>query len=622
MTTIAEELAKQQKSISVAEFFERNRHLVGFDSKRKAISTCVKEAVDNSLDACEEYIYGLMERARKLGEKKETEIKEEMRKSLPEITIKVDEFQKEYKLVDSSGVTKGYLILREDNVNLLRIGEVEQTFERSKLKSFEMKIGERTASIDRQEDKSYIIKLDNPKEKLTSQEVSSSRYKITVIDNGPGIVKDKIPNIFGSLLYGSKFHRLKQSRGQQGIGISASVLYAQLTTGKPATITSKTGPKEPVYEVQLVIDVTKNQPSIVHEEKKTEFEYEHGTKVELIVEGVYFSKGDKSVYEYLRRTAISNPHAKFIFIDPEGNKILFSRITNEPPTETVQIKPHPHGLELGTLLRLLKTTDKRTIVSFLTNDLSRIGGTTAKLACKKAKIDPGAKPQELQTKDADNLLKTLQQIPIMKPQLDCLSPIGEDKLEKSLRTELKPEFVCTITRKPEVYRGMPFLIEVGLAYGGEAIKDLTIMRYANKVPLLYHQSSCVIASAISEVDWRRYNLQQQGGRGMPQGQIAVAVHMASVWVPFTSEGKEAIAQYPVIKKEIKLALMECARKLDGYLRKLHHAKRQQARMNTFVRYAGELSESLHILTEEDEPKIRKELMELIQTKVKGVELEE
>jgi len=111
----ARSMAARQRDISVSEFFTKNRHLLGFDNPQKALLTAVKEAVDNSLDACEEA--GI----------------------LPDLEVEI-------------------------------------------------------------------------------AEVSENRYRVAVQDNGPGIVQQQVPKIFGKLLYGSKFHRLKQQRGQQGIG--------------------------------------------------------------------------------------------------------------------------------------------------------------------------------------------------------------------------------------------------------------------------------------------------------------------------------------------------------------------------------------------------------------------
>src|SRR5438045_354539 len=150
-------MAKGQRDISVSEFFTKNRHLLGFDNPQKALLTAVKEAVDNSLDACEEA--GI----------------------LPTLRVQIEE-------------------------------------------------------------------------------TAEGRFKVTVEDNGPGIVKAQIPKIFAKLLYGSKFHRLKQSRGQQGIGISAAGMYGQLTTGRPIIITSKTGKGRPAHRMEVRIDARTNAP--------------------------------------------------------------------------------------------------------------------------------------------------------------------------------------------------------------------------------------------------------------------------------------------------------------------------------------------------------------------------
>ena len=148
-----------------------------------------------------------------------------------------------------------------------------------------------------------------------------------------------------------------------------------------------------------------------------------------------------------------------------------------------------------------------------------------------------------------------------------------------------------------MYRGNPFQIECGIAYGGQlpAEQPVTVLRFANKVPLLYQQGACGITEAITETNWKSYGL-QQSGNGIPAGPAVVLVHMASVWVPFTSEAKEALAHYPEIMKEIKLAVQECGRKLSIYVNKKHHAQRQLERANLFEAYIPEIADSLAALT--------------------------
>ena len=156
----------------------------------------------------------------------------------------------------------------------------------------------------------------------------------------------------------------------------------------------------------------------------------------------------------------------------------------------------------------------------------------------------------------------------MSPPTDCIAPIGEELLGKALRAEVEAEYYATVTRKPTVYRGNPFLIEVGLAYGGELSADdaATVYRYANRVPLQYQQGACAVSKAVTATDWRSYQMQQPRG-ALPVGPLLIMVHIASVWVPFTSESKEAIAHYPEIIKEIRLGLQECGRQVAIHIRR-------------------------------------------------------
>jgi len=492
----AEDLAKGQKDISVAEFFEKNRHLLGFDNPRKSLLTTIKEAVDNALDACEEA------------------------KILPEISVEIIE-------------------------------------------------------------------------------MAESRYRIIVEDNGPGIVKEQIPKIFAKLLYGSKFHRLRQSRGQQGIGISAAVMFAQLTTGRPTKIISKTDSSKPAHYMELHLDTQTNSPEIMVDEVKPWDTKEHGTRIEMDLEASYI-KGDQSVDQYLKETAIVNPHATIIYTNPKAEQFIYARATDSLPKEPLEIKPHPYGLELGILMKMLKNTEARTLNSFLLNDLSRIGPGTAKEILETALIDPKKKPEEMTMQDAEKLIKAMKEAKIMAPTTDCLSPIGEELLEKSLKKEINAEFYVAVTRPIFVYRGNPFQIEVGLAYGGNQSKEdaITILRFANRVPLLYQQGACAVTKAIVTTNWKAYGLQQSNG-SIPSGPLTMLVHMCSVWVPFTSESKEALAHYPDIIKEIKLAVQEAGRRLQIYVAKKHRVQNQLERANLFERYMPEVADALSRLTGEN-----------------------
>ena len=515
----AVEMGTRQREISVSEFFTKNRHLLGFDNPRKALLACVKEAVDNALDASEEA--GI----------------------LPDVVVKVE-------VVASNGAAPP------------------------------------------------------PASQAT-------RFRVTVIDEGPGIVRQQIPPIFAKLLYGSKFHRLRMSRGQQGIGISAAGMYAQLTTGKPVQITSRTSARAPAHYFEVSIDTKKNEPRIF-ESKKIEWEAHRGTQVTLEIEGRY-QKGRASVEEYLEQTAIANPHVKLVYHTPEGEVREYPRTIHELPPQPREIKPHPYGIEFGVLLRMLHDTKSHSLAGFLAGDFSRVSPALAQEICAAAKLSPNARPRNVHGEDAETLYRAIQATKIMAPPSNCISPIGETAILHGLYKQIKGEFYTAVTRPPAVYRGNPFIIEAGLAFGkapdqgaatpeapaaplaeGEQADDdaelARVIRYANRVPLLYQQSACATFKAALETAWRNYGVTQSRG-ALPAGPMVIFVHMASVWVPFTSESKEAIADYDEIRKEIKLALQECGRRLGVFLRRRERAKTEFRRRNIFELYIEEVVEA-------------------------------
>src|SRR2546429_5679319 len=369
-TVSAVEMGARQREISVSEFFTKNRHLLGFDSPRKALLTCVKEAVDNALDACEEA--GI----------------------LPEVAVKVE------------AVANG---------------------------------------------------------EAAPPASQATRFRITVTDNGPGIVRQQIPPIFAKLLYGSKFHRLRQSRGQQGIGISAAGMYGQLTTGKPVQIVSRTSPRAPAHYFEVQIDTKKNEPRIL-EKKQITWEAPRGTQVTLEVEGRY-QKGRASVDEYLEQTIIANPHVKLTYVTPEGETKEYPRTYEQLPPSPREIKPHPYGIELGMLLKMAQDTKSHSLSGFLSSDFSRVSPAVAAEICKTAGLSPNARPRDVHGQAAENLYKAIQSTKIMAPPTNCLSPIGEGALLAGLYRQIKGEFYTAVTRPPAVYRGNPFVIEAGLAFG-------------------------------------------------------------------------------------------------------------------------------------------------------------
>jgi DNA topoisomerase-6 subunit B len=569
----AEQMAAKQREISISEFFTKNRHLLGFDNASKALLTTIKEAVDNSLDACEEA--GI----------------------LPEITVEVRDLALNAK--GEGDLTKG-----------------------------------------------------------------EGRFVVVVEDNGPGIVKAQAPKIFGKLLYGSKFHRLKQSRGQQGIGISAAAMYGQLTTGQPIRVTSRIGKAKPAHWFEIQIDTRKNNPVVTEDRELAEWHQEHGTRVELEIVANW-QQGQRFVNRYVEHTALSNPHATFHYVRPRQEKLTFPRATEELPKEAQEIRPHPHGVELGALMVMAADSKSHDVKGFLQTAFSRVSATVGEEIVKKAGFKGKVRPRDLaeDRELAARLHKAIAETKIMAPPTQVLSPIGDVLMRKGLVSFLNviesegpeadeqldldqagkkraskkekvakaeapevpdapPEegvekikghnyFIATVTRPPKVYRGNPFQVEVGLAYGGSwpADKPIELFRFANRVPLLFQKSACGMTEAIVDTDWRNYLLSQPRG-SLPVGPMALLVHIASVWVPFTSEAKEAVAHYPEIMREIQLAAQECGRKLATHIRKKKHLENQAHRRSIFELYIHEVAQAIGKITGRSPDPIRREFLRL------------
>ena len=505
---LADKLAEKIREVSVAEFFEKNRHLLGYENPTKSLLTVVKELVDNSLDACIEA------------------------RILPEIKVSV-------------------------------------------------------------------------------KPLSGNRYKVKVEDNGPGLPPNKVPITFGKFLVGSKFYRLRQNIGTQGIGAKGAILYAQLTTGKPAKITTYYKGKE--HRIELLIDVIKNEPKVVsHQERETK--KLHGLSIEIQVEGRYVEKG-ASIPTYLRYMWIANPYTKIIYDGPNGRN-TFDRVTKNLPKLPKEIKPHPYGVELGRLKRMLAFTKTKNIIGFLTTEFSRVGKGTALKICKLAKINPRKKPREITHDEAEKLHKAMQMVKLVAPPTNCLSPLNEQLLINSMKREFPAEFYTAVVRKPSVYRGNPFQVQVALAYG-EPLKNEQgiVLRFANHTPLLYNQRECAITKAVQQIDWRSYGLSQSQG-SLPQAPIIILVDFISVWIPYTSEGKQAIASYPEIIKEIKLALQEAGRQLKKFVSKKKRAREREIKRKIFERYIPVVAESLAKLTGKNVSIIKERLEKFIMERMK------
>lgn len=459
---------------------------------------------------------------------------------------------------------------------------------------------------------------------LTELDKDTGRYKVVSEDNGPGIPEKHLGKALGQMLAGTKFHRYAQQRGQQGIGAAGCTMYAQITTGKPVKVVSRYDSKKITCE--LSIDLKSNSPKIMNLVKE-DGDFGHGLRVEAEVVDVKYDKSSFGAFEYVRRTALANPHLQITLNAPDGEKAVFPRSSDKIPEKPVVVQPHPMGLTTNDLIDFAhREREFIRVSSFLQERFARVSAAKVDEIKQLAPdVDFNKKPAELQWLEAEKIIKAVKAIQEngskwIAPATDSVKPIGKEQIEKSLMNILAPQFVVVTERSPKIFKGgIPFMVEAAIAYGGGAGKEngqgktSEIIRYANRAPLLFDNSGCAITDAVKEIDWKRYKL-----KNIEEEPISIFVNISSVYVPYTSAGKQAISNEEEILQEIKNAIMEAARDLQRYLSGIHREKDRAERKKAIIRYVTQLSKDLPELAGKGKPQeIEKMLLHLIETKYSG-----
>jgi len=520
----ADQLAKEFKEHSVAEFFKKNKQMLGLSGKIKTLTTIIHEYVSNSLDACEEAHV------------------------LPSLEIKIAELGEEY-------------------------------------------------------------------------------YEVTVTDNGPGLTKQTIGKALGQLLAGTKFHRMIQQRGQQGIGAAGATMFSLMTTGKAIQVISSGGDKG-TFMAELTIDPKLNQPKIIKmEDVDRKFS---GTAIKAKFKEIKYQRSEQGPFEYLRRTAIANPHAQITLVEPDGTKTTFPRTSKVLPTKPSEIKPHPKGITVDELLTLSHKASGHKINSFLKNDFDRMGDKAIEEIEKQVHFDLNKDPKKMSWEEAEEIVKAFQKITFIAPRLDGLRPIGEENIKKSLQEIVQPEFISVVERKPTVYKGgFSFQVEAAVAWGGnagremgkddsgQAVRKVEIMRFANCVPLLFDSGGCALTKAVNSIEWKRYGI-----KDVDSAPLTVFLHICSVHIPYTGAGKQAVADEDEVMEELRLALMDTGRKIYRFVALQRREAEKQLKRKLFTKYAKEVAIGIHELTKKPTNDIERKLLDIVLQKLKIEEQQE
>jgi len=417
--------------------------------------------------------------------------------------------------------------------------------------------------------------------------------RVTVEDNGIGVPPTVMPEAFGKVLFSSKYV-LRQTRGMYGLGVKAAVLYGQVTTGSPVEVTSSTKGSSYVYYKRLFIDMKRNEPVIVEEGQFRKSSSWRGTRVSLVIE-CDWPRARQRILEYVRRTAIIAPYADILLQTPDGEVIFYPRTTRKMPKPPETAKPHPHGVDVETLKQMLKATKAKNLLEFLAEEFQSVGEKTALEFLKTLGLKPTMKPRRLLAGENGALLvamvEAMRSFKFRAPRSDYLSPLGEELIKIGLRRLFNPEWVDALTRPPRAYQGHPFIVEVGLAYGGsiQPSEEPLLLRYANKIPLLYEEREDVSYKVVSEVNWKQYDVE------MP-APLVVLVHVVSTKIPYKGVGKESISDVPELEAEIRNGVLELARRLKRYLSAKEREAEAMRKILVLSKYIPEIARSLKILS--------------------------
>jgi DNA topoisomerase-6 subunit B len=422
--------------------------------------------------------------------------------------------------------------------------------------------------------------VDDPHDVLSS---GPQIFELVVKDNGKGMRKEDIPVLIGKMLTGTKF-TLKQSRGTFGLGGSLALLYGQVTTQEPIEVITGRKGEESGFRIVMRLDIETNQPVILKEEMIEKSPHEKGTMVSYKLQGDWI-RSKKRIIDYFAKTAIIVPYASLLFDTPEGEILRYDRLIDKLPVAPREMKPHPRGIDVELLKKMIAATRAKTMRSFMKNSFQRVGKSIAEDFLTCSGLSPERNPSTLEQQELVSLMNSLAGFDkFLPPSPKSLSPASTEVLAAGVQ-RLSPDFAIFKQRTPNVHEGHPFVVETGVAYGGGLQSGINVYRFANRIPLLYDERSDVTYRVVRDLNLRNYGLRQEDP-------LVFVMHICSTKIPYKTVGKEYIGDVDIVRREIELGFKDCLREIGEKVRKRDRVYKQRRREDRLTEYYTFMAETL------------------------------
>lgn len=396
--------------------------------------------------------------------------------------------------------------------------------------------------------------------------------RVFVEDNGPGLNPDDVVKVFGEYLASSKFGRGRCTRGQQGIGISAVTTWAQLTNARGATVITKTEKMRSAVKCVAEVDIKHNK-GVMKEKESIPWDKPHGLSCEFIIDARIQLQGDGGLLAYLNGTTLVNPHLTLRYKILDADWVEVSRVSEDIPHIPPATEPHPHTMKLGEFMAHSHLFGRVKIGAWLKKGFSRISDGTFKeltgQGVSRSLLEKSV--DSASEEDFKALFSGLQKVPLLSPSTKSVLSIGESGLAKSIQRIGQVDFFSVVSRKPAICDFKPVLVEgavARLADRGSQAEDqqVTLLRFANRVPLQFDKSACAMTQAVESVNWRTYGLNQPK-ESLPLGPYIIAVSVVSPFIKFKNASKETVDASDELVEEIRRAMIQAGQRLSKHIRR-------------------------------------------------------